>query len=320
MKALYINNGKISFRSNYPNPHAKVNEALIKVRLAGVCSTDLELVKGYAGFKGVPGHEFVGEVVKVRSMKHKSLIGSRVVSNINLGCMVCEYCKKGIIEHCLNGRALGILEKDGAFAEYVTLPVNNLYVLPKSVSDRQAVFVEPLAAAVRIPDQIHISPAKKVAILGPGRLGILISQVLAMTGCGLTVVGRSRGSLELPRKLGFETGFAKDFGDKSFDVVVETTGSEDGFGQALRLIKPLGSIVMKSTYKGDLTTQISKVVVDEIKIIGSRCGPFLPAIDLLAKKRVETESLIEKIYPLSKGVQAFGYATKPGVRKVLLRP
>jgi threonine dehydrogenase-like Zn-dependent dehydrogenase len=319
MKALYIKKGRLSFRKDYPEPKLKADEALVKVNLAGICSTDLELVKGYANFEGIPGHEFVGEVVKVKNSKDKKLIGRRVVSNINLGCGECEYCNVGIKEHCLNGKALGIIKKDGIFAEYVSLPVANIYTLTESVTDRQAVFVEPLAAALRISEVVKIPLKGKVAVLGPGRLGILISQVLSLTGVRLTLLGRIKESLNLPKKLGLGVGLIQDFKDKTFDLIVDATGSEGGLTNALRLIKPLGTIVVKSTYQGEVKLNFSKLVVDEITIIGSRCGPFLPAIELLAAGKIRTEELIEAEYPLKEGIKAFEHAARPGVKKILLK-
>lgn len=320
MKALYISKGILSLKKNTPTPKLGRNEALIKVKLAGICSTDLELVKGYADFGGIPGHEFVGEVIEVQNRKHNELVGKRIVGEMNLGCGKCEYCMSGIKEHCLNGLAMGVRGKEGVFAEYVTLPAENLHVLPKNVSDKEAVFVEPLAAALRIPQVVNIPIDKQVAVIGTGRLGILICQVLNLSGVKLTVLGRSKNSLLLPKKLGMNIGLVSEYGPKTWDMIVDATGNEEGFTHALNLIKPMGTIVVKSTYNGKINEDISKVVIDEIKIVGSRCGPFDPAIELLSQKRIETALLVEKIYPLSDGIRAFEHASKPGVHKILIKP
>lgn len=318
MDALFIDNGRLTFRNDCPIPTLSRNEALIKLRLAGICTTDTELLKGYAKFTGIPGHEFVGEVVKVKDNKNKHLLGKRVVANINIGCGECEYCKIQVAEHCLRGRALGIRKKDGVFAEYASLPVENIYVLPKSITDKQAVFTEPLAAALRVVELLHVPVRKNAAIIGPGKLGILISQVLSFTGINIVVLGKSKKSLNLPKKLGLNVDLIDDVKDRSFDVVVEATGNEIGFSQALRIIKPMGKVVLKSTYNNDLNLFANKIVVDEISIIGSRCGPFAPAIKMLENDLIRTEELIEAVYPLRLGVKAFELASQPGAKKVML--
>jgi threonine dehydrogenase-like Zn-dependent dehydrogenase len=291
---------------------------LIRVRLAGICTTDLEIVKGYVpGFRGVLGHEFVGEVV---SAPDAAWHGRRVVGGINLGCGVCPVCVGRGPEHCPQRRVLGIMQKDGVFADYITLPLRNLLEVSADIPDEAAVFTEPLAAALRIREQVRLQPSARVAVIGPGRLGLLVGQVLGLDGTAVTMLGRSAPSLELPARLGLAAGLVVDFADNSFDLVVEATGNEAGFAQALRLVRPCGTLVLKSTYAGESQLDLTKLVVGEITVIGSRCGPFAPALRLLAQDTVNVGALIEAEYPLADGVTAFARATQPGVRKVLLRP
>jgi threonine dehydrogenase-like Zn-dependent dehydrogenase len=319
MDALYLQNGQLHLRTDYPDPQPAPGEALIAVRLAGICSTDLELVKGYLPFSGVLGHEFVGVVTAVGSPHTDSdWLGQRVVGTISLGCGRCAVCLSDGQGHCLRRTVLGIDSKDGVFAHYATLPVTNLLPVPDSVTDEQAVFTEPLAAALRIREQANIRPDFRIAVIGPGRLGLLVGQVLALGGAQVTMLGRSRASLELPARLGLQTGLAADFEDNSFDFVVEATGNEAGFAQSLRLVRPLGTLVLKSTFAGDATLDLTKLVVAEITVIGSRCGPFAPALRLLARNQVDVASLIERQFPLRDALAAFACAAQPGVRKILL--
>ncbi len=317
MQAVYLKDGQLHYHTNYPKPQPQTGEALIRVRLAGICATDLEIVKGYAGFQGVLGHEFVGEVVETAD---STWIGQRVVGGINLGCRQCAVCVGQGPEHCPNRTVLGILAKDGIFADYVTLPLVNLLPVPDDVADEKAVFTEPLAAALRIREQIVIRPGSKTAVVGPGRLGLLIAQVLALSGGQVTVLGRRPESLILPASLGLATGLVEVYPENSFDLVVEATGNEAGLSHSLRLVRPLGTLVLKSTFAGDAQVNLTKLVVGEIKVIGSRCGPFAPALRLLAQNAVQVTPLIEAEYPLSAAVAAFTHASQPGVKKVLLRP
>ena len=320
MQALIIENGALVYRDNYPQPQPKSGAALIRVRLAGICSTDLEVVKGYGSFSGVLGHEFVGEVEAVGDPQDAAWIGQRVVGTINIGCNQCDECQHNGPEHCPNRAALGIHRADGVFADYVLLPIMNLLVVPPTVTDEQAVFTEPLAAAVRIRGQLLISPEAKTAVVGPGRLGLLVGQVLALAGTRVTLLGRRQASLALPAQLGLQTGLVADFDDNSFDFVVETTGNPAGFAHSLRLVRPQGTLVLKSTFAGDAHINLTKLVVSEINVVGSRCGPFAPALRLLEQQAVHVTETIEADFNLCNGLAAFEYAALPGVRKVLLRP
>ncbi|MCA9936455.1 MAG: alcohol dehydrogenase catalytic domain-containing protein [Ardenticatenaceae bacterium] len=318
MQALYLADGQLQYMSDYAQPQPQANEALLRVRLAGICTTDLELLRGYVpGFHGVPGHEFVGEVV---SSADKVWHGRRVVGSINIGCGDCAVCHSDGPEHCPNRRALGIHNKDGAFADYLTLPLSNLYVVPDGVADETAVFTEPLAAALRIREQALVRPTARTAVIGPGRLGLLIGQVMALGGTNVTMIGRHAASLQLPAHWGLNTAVVGTLPDNNFDLVVDATGNEAGFAEALRLVRPLGTIVLKSTYAGAANMDLSKLVVDEITVIGSRCGPFAPALRLLAQNAIDVASMIDGEYPLHDGAAAFAHAAQSGVRKVLLRP
>ena len=321
MRALYLEEGQLTLHDDYPRPGVGADDALIRVTLAGICSTDLELVKGYAGgFRGVLGHEFVGVVEAVGLADATEWIGRRVVGSINLGCRRCAVCLGEGPEHCPNRTTLGIHNKDGVFADYVTLPVANLLSVPDNVADEEAVFTEPLAAALRIREQIAVRPAVRAAVVGPGRLGLLVGQVLALAGTDVIVLGRRVASLDLPRQLGLTTGLVDDAADDSFDLVVEATGNDAGFAHSLRLVRPRGTLVLKSTFHGNANINLTKLVVAEINVVGSRCGPFAPALRLLARGAVAVRPLIEAEYPLADALAAFARADQPGVRKLLLRP
>ncbi|GIK56146.1 MAG: alcohol dehydrogenase catalytic domain-containing protein [Chloroflexi bacterium] len=323
MQALYLQSGQLAFQPHHPQPTPQSGEALIRVRLAGICTTDLEIVKGYVpGFQGVLGHEFVGEVIASSNegAPDEKWHGRRVVGSINLGCGLCPVCLGHGPEHCPQRRVLGIIQKDGVFADFVTLPLANLLEVPPEVPDEAAVFTEPLAAALRIREQVVVRPTAHAAVVGPGRLGLLVGQVLALAGTAVTMLGRTPPSLELPARLGLHTGLAHDFADNSFDLVVEATGNAAGFAQALRLVRPLGTLIFKSTYAGDSRLNLTKLVVGEITVVGSRCGPFAPALRLLAQDAVNVGALIDAEYPLAEGLAAMAHAAQPGVRKVLLRP
>jgi threonine dehydrogenase-like Zn-dependent dehydrogenase len=316
MRALVLEHG-ITLQEDYPRPdrpELPPGEALVRVILAGICNTDLELVKGYAGFKGVPGHEFVGRVVACPT--DPGWEGRRVVGEINVGCGVCPTCRAGRSHHCPTREVLGIRGRDGAFAEYLSLPVANLHAVPESVSDEEAVFVEPLAAALEIVEQVHVQPTDRVLVLGDGKLGQLIAQVLALTGCNLTVIGRHQEKLDLLAGRGIDTRL--DGVAESADVVIEATGSPDGFAAALEWVRPRGKLVLKSTYHDRLTIDLSQVVVDEIQLLGSRCGPFEPALRLLAQALVQVRPLIQARFSLGEGGAAFEAARTKGVLKVLL--
>jgi threonine dehydrogenase-like Zn-dependent dehydrogenase len=316
VQAVVVEQGKLRYVAGWPCPEPGSAGALVRVRLAGICATDLEVVKGYSSFDGVLGHEFVGEVA---SAPDESWIGRRVVGTINVGCGSCAICLGHGPEHCPKRTALGI-SRDGVFADYVALPLANLLPVPDSVPDEAAVFAEPLAAALRIREQLIVSPDAGAAVIGPGRLGLLVAQVLALGGTPVRVLGRSEESLALPRALGLETGLAAEMPRAAFDLVIETTGNAAGLEHALRLVRPLATVVLKSTYAGAAEVDLTPLVVDEITVVGSRCGPFAPALRLLASGQVQVEPLIGAAYPLSEAAAALEHAARPNVRKVLLRP
>lgn len=331
MRALVLQDGRLELRPNWPQPAPAADEALIRVTLAGICSTDLELIKGYAGgFNGVLGHEFVGVVAASGASDTAEWIGRRVVGGINLGCRRCAVCLSDGPEHCPNRTTLGIRNKDGVFAEYMTLPVVNLLPVPDGVADEAAVFTEPLAAALRIREQIGMRPTARIAVVGPGRLGLLAAQVLALAAGDVIVLGRRPESLALPAELGLPTGLVDEQADDSFDLVVEATGNDAGLAHSLRLARPRGTLVLKSTFHGNADVNLTKLVVGEITVVGSRCGPFAPALRLLEQSAglsgrtagwgVQVQPLIEAEYPLADARAAFDHAARPGVRKVLLRP
>jgi len=320
MRALVVANGQLTYQAQWPEPDLQLGEALIRLVLAGICSTDLEIVKGYTALQGVLGHEFVGVVTAVADPADQSWLTRRVVGEINLGCRQCAVCLNDGPHHCPHRTVLGIINRDGAFADYLALPVVNLHPVPDHVPDEAAVFTEPLAAALRILEQSSISPEERIAVIGPGRLGLLIGQVLAQTGGQVTLLGRSAQSLALPEQLGLRTGLAEAAADNSFDFVVEATGSAAGLAHALRLVRPLGRLVMKSTYADKEPVDLTKLVVGEITVIGSRCGPFATALGWLADRRIQTEPLIDGRYSLQDGLTAFAHAQRPGVRKILLTP
>lgn len=317
MLAIHLAHGHLTLQENYPQPLPQAGEALIRVVLAGICSTDLEIVKGYVpGFAGVLGHEFVGIVAQADSAPE--WIGRRVVGSINMGCGTCPECTAHGPEHCPTRTVLGIHHKDGALAEYITLPLANLHEVPAEVPNTHAVFTEPLAAALRIREQIVVRPTARTAVIGPGRLGMLVGKVLSLAGTHVTMLGRSAASLELAAQWDLATGLVGDTADNSFDVVVEATGNPQGLANALRLTRPQGTIVLKSTFAGMATLDLTKVVVAELNLIGSRCGPFAPALRLLAQKSVPVDDLIEAQYPLHSALTALEVASQPGMRKILI--
>lgn len=315
MNALWLEDNKISLR-DIPQPR-KPNEALIRIRKAGICSTDLELVKGYYPYTGVIGHEFVGEVAEADDA---SWIGQRVVGEINAVCQQCEQCLNGRPTHCENRTVLGIVNRDGTFAEFTQLPIANLHRVPESVPDEMAVFTEPLAAALEIQDQIQVKPTDRVLLVGAGRLGQLIAQTLALTGCHLRVVARHSHQQNLLKARGIRIISEEDIQPWRWDIVVEATGSPSGFSLARRAIRPRGTLVMKSTYKGELSVNFSSIVVDEINLIGSRCGPFAPALRLMESRQVDPTVLIAHEFRLGEALRAFEHAAETGVLKVLVEP
>jgi threonine dehydrogenase-like Zn-dependent dehydrogenase len=309
-----LENNKLDLR-DVPEPE-KSGEALIHIRKAGICSTDLELVKGYYPFTGIPGHEFVGEVVAAGD---QDWVGQRVVGDINITCGACEQCLNGRSTHCENRTTLGIAKRGGTFAEFTSLPLANLHRVPASVPDEMAVFTEPLAAALEIQQQVHVQPTDRVLVVGAGRLGQLIAQTLALTGCDLRVVARHDYQQKILADRGIRIIAEEDIQPWRWDIVVEATGSPDGFSLARQAIRPCGTLVMKSTYKGEMSVNFSSIVVDEINIIGSRCGPFEPALRLMEKGEVDPTVLIAAEFRFDEVLQAFEHAAQPGVLKVLVR-
>lgn len=318
MKALRVEKGRASL-DDVPLPQAD-GEALVRVIKSGICNTDLEIVRGYAGFSRTIGHEFVGVVEECEDARH--LVGKRVVGEINVGCGECVRCIGGDSRHCPTRTVLGIHGRDGAHAEFLTLPARNLIEVPGSVSDSAAVFAEPLAAAYAVSERVEIRAEAKVAVIGDGKLGLLCAMTLALDAPYVTLIGKHPEKLAIARKRDIEVILVdkvKNLG-RSFDTVVEASGSESGFALALELVKPWGDIVLKSTFHGEIRFEPARVVVDEISIVGSRCGRLAPAVELLASKRVSVDDLITEVQPLENAVAALGRAARKGVLKVLLSP
>jgi 2-desacetyl-2-hydroxyethyl bacteriochlorophyllide A dehydrogenase len=315
VKALWLEDQRLSVR-DVDRPDDR-GEALVRVRLSGVCGTDLGLARGYYPFTGVIGHEFVGDVVE---SPDPSWVGTRVVGEINAACGHCEACLARRPTHCENRTVLGIADRDGAHAEYVALPLANLHRVPDSVPDEAAVFTEPLAAACEILQQVHVLPTDRVLLVGAGRLGQLVAQVLALTGARLRVVARHPNQRALLASHGIETIDEADIERRRWDIVVEATGSPSGFDLAARALRPRGTLVLKSTYRGEVTLALAPFVVDEITIVGSRCGPFAPALRMLERGDVDVLPLIEARFPLDRAVEAMAAAGRPGTMKVLLEP
>lgn len=314
MIAIWLEDGRLVVRHHLPPPEPSRGETLIRVLMAGICNTDLELVRGYNAYTGILGHEFVGIVER----GPEAFLGRRVVGEINAACGRCTECSAGRPRHCRSRTVLGITGRPGAFAEYLALPASNLHIVPNEVSMEAAVFTEPLAAALEIQAQVAVAPTDRVLVVGDGKLGLLVAQSLAATGCELLVIGRHRAKLELLTARGIRTGMVADTEPASFDVAVECTGNPEGFEIARAALRPRGTLVMKSTYAGRLTVDASALVVDEIALVGSRCGPFEPALRLLREGGVDVMPLVHARYPLEEGVAAFEHAARPGVLKVLL--
>jgi threonine dehydrogenase-like Zn-dependent dehydrogenase len=316
MKAICWDGDAVTLDSSYPPPVPDPYTAIVKVHLAGICSTDLQIFKGYMKFRGVPGHEFVGSV----SQGPKEWLGKRVVGEINFGCGKCELCARDLTRHCPNRTVMGIVNADGAFAEYVAVPAENLHPVSGSISDEQAVFTEPLAAAFEILRQIQISMGDEILIIGDGKLGSLCAQVLRLTGAKVTVLGKHRDKLELIKRAGVRTILLNDWQPRLFDVVVEATGSAVGLELAISAVRPRGTLVLKSTIAGAHQVSLAPLVINEINLIGSRCGVFSDALEALAANNTSVVPLIEQVYPLEQGIEAIQHAARPGARKILLRP
>lgn len=318
MKAVIFDE-TLKYVEDYEKPTPRQGEALIKVTYGGVCNTDKEITKGYMGYKGILGHEFTGVVEEIND-EDKTLLGKRVVGEINLGCKNCEWCAKDLERHCPNRSTLGILAKDGCFAEYVTLPLSNLIEIPENVPDEQAVFVEPLAAGLEILEQMHIQLCQKVMVLGDGKLGLLTA--LALNACGLDVliVGKHQNKLDIAKNQGVKTQLLSEFEQApKFDVVVEATGSITGFETSVKCVKPRGTLVLKSTIAASKELNLAPIVINEITILGSRCGRFEPAMRLIASGKIDFSQMISKIYPIEQAIKAFDANNAKDTIKILLK-
>jgi threonine dehydrogenase-like Zn-dependent dehydrogenase len=321
MQSLRYEN-QILALADIPEPKAG-GEALVRVTLSGICNTDLEIARGYAGFEGTLGHEFVGVIESLPETAATGLIrGQRVVGEINAGCGHCHLCRAGDPRHCPERTVLGIVGRDGAHAELLTLPIANLIPVPDEISDERAVFTEPLAAACGILERANVSEDTRIAVIGDGKLGLLCAQVLATTGAPVTLIGKHQSKLDIAARRGIETVLLDRVKSlaRRFDLVIEASGSPLGFQEALDLLHPRGVLVLKSTFHGASQMDATRIVVDEISVIGSRCGRFLPALELLRHGRVDVESLISEEFRLRDGLRAISRAAEPGVLKVLLRP
>jgi threonine dehydrogenase-like Zn-dependent dehydrogenase len=315
MRALVFDQ-TLSYQPRRPDPAAADGDSLIRVRQAGICSTDLEIAKGYMGFRGILGHEFVGEVVQ---SPQRDLVGKRVAGEINVACGRCDLCLGGLASHCRARSVLGIDKHDGAFADFVRLPAINLHVLPDSIDDDAAVFIEPLAAAFQVLKQIKLDGRRWVTVLGDGRLGLLVAQVLRNAGCPVRMIGKYPAKLALCEKWQIRSRPLADIKPRhDQDVVVDCTGSPAGLELAMQLTRPRGTIILKTTVAANSPVNLSPLVIDEITVIGSRCGPFRDARTALVDKQIDVASLIHRRMKLEQGVEAMELAGRPGVLKVIL--
>jgi threonine dehydrogenase-like Zn-dependent dehydrogenase len=317
MRALHFDGAELRCIDDHPEPSPGTDEAVVRVHLAGVCSTDLQILAGYMGFTGVPGHEFVGEVVDGPT----DIADQRVVGEINYACRRCPTCRRGLGRHCPHRRVMGILGADGAFAEYLAVPLTNLHVVPDAVPDEAAVFTEPLAAAFSILEQVTLGPGDGVVVLGDGKLGLLCAQVLAGTGASVTLVGKHVKNLVFVADRGVATVLLEAWTPAAAaDCVVEATGSATGLALAVAAVRPRGTLVLKSTVADEHRLSLAPLVINEITVIGSRCGLFPPALRALADRSVDVTPLIDAKFPLAGGVDALAHAARPGIGKVLISP
>jgi threonine dehydrogenase-like Zn-dependent dehydrogenase len=305
---------ELRLANDLPEPTPGPDEALVRVRLAGICRTDLEICRGYMGFRGTPGHEWVGEVVSAPA--RPALAGARVVGEINFGCGTCATCRGGVARHCAARRVQGIAGADGAFAELLTVPVHALHDVPEGMDDVTAVFTEPVAAGFEIVEQLGDISGRRAVVLGDGKLGLLVAQVLSASGARVTLAGHHASKLTLAAGLGIDTGGSP----AGADLVVDATGSPRALAEALELVRPRGTVVLKTTVSSRHALDLAPAVINEVTIVGSRCGPFAPALDALATGRVRVAPLVEATYPLADGIAAFAHAARPGAVKVLVRP
>jgi len=323
MKAIVFNDNEgLVLKTDYKKPIPKTGEALIKVSMAGICNTDAEIIKGYMGYNGVLGHEFVGVVEEVGPNTDKSWIGSRVVSEISYGCddPNCEWCAVKNYRHCPNRKTLGIVDHDGCFAEYVAMPVNVLFKVADNVTDEQAVFVEPLAAACEITEQLHIQPIQKVAVLGDGKLGLTTALTLASQNLDVTLIGKHQNKLDIAKQQNIKTLLLENLEvSNNFDIVVEATGSVSGFETSLNLVKPRGVLVLKSTIATGKELNLAPIVINEITVLGSRCGQFAPALRLLENQRIDFKPFISKIYSIDDAIEGFDANRAKDTIKILIK-
>ena len=320
MKAVVFDN-ELKLDNNYAKPIPKEGEALIRVTLAGICNTDYEITKGYMGYVGILGHEFVGVVEEVNGAD-KSWVGKRVVAEISWGCddPNCEWCAKKNYRHCPNRHTIGIWKKDGCMAEYLTVPTNILFEVPQNVTDEQAVFVEPLAAACEILEQLHIEPTSKVLVLGDGKLGLTTALTLNAHNLDVLLVGKHQNKLDIAKAQGVKTQLLNEFTpEKKYDVVVEATGSASGFETSMSLTKPRGVLVLKSTVATGKELNLAPIVIDEITVLGSRCGQFGPALRLLEKNRIDFSPFISKTYSIDDALEAFEAHKSKETLKILIK-
>ena len=315
MRALVFD-GKLHLRAGYPDPVPAPGESIVKVSLAGICGTDLEITRGYMQYNGIPGHEFVGRVVQ---SEIAALIGKRVVGEINASCGSCDWCIDGMGRHCPKRTVLGILGRDGAFAEYLRLPNANLFPLPDTVTDEAAVFTEPFAAACEIFDQARLKRTDRIAVLGDGRLGAMVALALRSEDFTPVLAGHHQEKLQRLAALGLQTQLASELAP-GYDVVIDCTGRSEGLSQALELVRPRGTVILKSTAAAGAAMNLASVVINEITIIGSRCGRFAPAIDALAANKFDPLPLIDATYSLDDGVAAFAAAANKSKFKIVIRP
>lgn len=318
MKAVVFDE-ELKLVDNYEKPVPQKGEALVKVTMAGICNTDYEITKGYMGYKGILGHEFVGVVEEIND-EDKALLGKRVVGEINNGCGECELCHNGLERHCFSRQTLGIWKKDGCFAQYLTWPIKNLLEVASNVSDEQAVFVEPLAAGLEILEQLHIQPIEKVVILGDGKLGLTTALALNASNIDVLLVGKHQNKLDIAKKQGVKVKLLSDLQvNKEWDFVVEATGSISGFETALALTKPRGTLVLKSTVAASKEFNLAPIVIDEIRVQGSRCGQFAPALRLLESKKIDFSPLVSGVYNVDDAIEAFEKNKEKSTLKVLLK-
>jgi threonine dehydrogenase-like Zn-dependent dehydrogenase len=328
MRALCWDGEQLTLAEDRPAPDPAglpAGWARLRVRMAGVCSTDLEILRGYMGFTGVPGHELVGEVEAVAPGGDERLLGQRVACEINFACGACPTCRRGLGRHCPTRSVLGILDQDGCFADYVAAPVVNLRAVPDEVSDRQATFTEPLAAAHEILEQVHVQPGSRALVLGDGKLGLLCALTLHAAGAEVTAIGKHPRKLAILERAGLHTRpLAEARGQltaaRDHDLVVEATGSTAGLELAMGAVRPRGTLVLKSTVADSHSLSLAPLVIDEVTVVGSRCGPFGAALSALARGAVDPEPLIDAVYPLSRGLEAIEHARRPGALKILLDP